>query len=215
MFSVIVAALVFNSCNNRKDYFYDLDVAPTLQIYDNASQGLTSNDIYDSLKIGVSYNTNFTFTSQVKSEVTATQTQGSDSIYIENDKIYIMPKTAGQSVIQLKATDSFNKSACVNMNFTVFTNLLPVAVFAVNQITGGLSPYEVQIDASASYDRDSKWGGKIVAYNYKINTNYNVTSELSSIRYIFDTSGQKKITVRVQDNSGDWSEEKTIYIIVN
>ena len=124
-------------------------------------------------------------------------------------------KTAEKSIIQLKATDSFSKSASVNMNFTVFTNLLPVAVFAVNQITGGLSPYEVQIDASASYDRDSKWGGKIVAYNYKINTNYNVTSELSSIRYIFDTSGQKKITVRVQDNSGDWSEEKTIYIIVN
>jgi hypothetical protein len=173
---------------------------------------MTNTDINDSAKIGVMYSTNFIFSAQTAASISANEIKGSDSLGVSGDEVNIKPKVEGLSKIVITATDKFSKTASINLNLTVFNNLPPVAVFTATQVQGGLSPYEVSIDASQSYDCDARWGGRVVAYRYKINTNYDVTSPLSSIRYIFNDSGQQEITVSVQDNNGAWSPEKTVYL---
>jgi hypothetical protein len=62
------------------------------------------------------------------------------------------------------------------------------------------SPFEYEVDATTSYDKDSKFNDKIVEYEYTLN-NYTFSTTLSKIRYIFGSAGQKLIKVRVKDNS--------------
>jgi len=50
------------------------------------------------------------------------------------------------------------------VQLTVFKNLIPVCVFT-DTLIAQLSPYQVFIDASKSYDQDSKWGGTISKFN--------------------------------------------------
>jgi len=95
----------------------------------------------------------------------------------------------------------------------VFRNLTPVALFTVNKI-GISSPYEYEVDASASYDRDARFNGKVVEYEYLL-ANYKFSSTLSKIRYVFGSPGQKLIRVRVQDNNGDWSNPVSEYVVLN
>ncbi len=66
------------------------------------------------------------------------------------------------------------------------------------------------VDASASYDKDARFNGKISEYEYTL-ANYRFSSPLSKIRYVFGSSGQKQIRVRVKDNSGDWSNQVSEY----
>jgi hypothetical protein len=214
LLSSVICAILIISCNNRDDYFYNITSGPVLEVYNPVSQSLTTGNFSDSAKIGVMYSTNFTMSAQTSASVTANELQGSDSLGVTGDKIYIMPKSEGLSKIAITATDKLSKTSSVNLDLTVFRNLLPIVVFTATQVQGGLSPYEINIDASQSYDKDSKWGGRVVAYKFKINTNYDVTTPLSSIRYIFDSAGQKEITVSVQDNNGDWSAEQTVYLVV-
>jgi hypothetical protein len=56
--------------------------------------------------------------------------------------------------------------------------------------------------------------GKIIEYEYTLQ-NYTFTTTLSKIRYVFGSSGQKLIRVRVKDNSGDWSESVSEYVVLN
>jgi hypothetical protein len=214
LLSSIICAILITSCNNREDYFSNITSGPTLQVFDYLNQSMTNTVINDSAKIGVMYSANFTYSAQTAATITVNELQGSDSIGITGNEVNIMPKMAGLSVIVITATDKFGKTASVTLNLTVFKDLPPVAVFTATQVLGGLSSYEVNIDASQSYSRDARWGGSVVAYQYIINTNYDDITPLSGIRYIFESAGQKKITVLVQDNNGVWSSEQTVYLIV-
>lgn len=211
---IAISIFIMSGCNNREDYFFNNSSSPILKIFNPVSQSLTTETIIDSAKKGVMYITNYTLSSETAVDVHSKQMQGNDSIGIEGDKIYIMPKTQGISKVDIIATNKLSKSSNVGLYLTIFNNLLPVSRFTAEQVQGGLSPFEINIDASQSFDKDAKWGGKIVAYKYKINTNYEVISELPGIRYICETSGQKKIAVSVQDNNGAWSSEQTVYLIL-
>jgi hypothetical protein len=111
------------------------------------------------------------------------------------------------------AKDSFNEEAKFSILFTVFRNIAPVALFSVKKI-GVSSPYEYEVDASASYDKDARFNGKIVEYEYTL-ANYKFSSTLSKVRYVFGSAGQKQIRVRVKDNSGDWSNQVSEYVVLN
>jgi hypothetical protein len=119
----------------------------------------------------------------------------------------------GQNNVTLLAEDSFGATAGFSISFTIFRNLAPVASFIVKKI-GVSSPFEYEVDATASYDKDAKFNGKIVEYEYTLN-NYTFNTTLSKIRYIFGSEGQKLIKVRVKDNSGDWSDIVSQYVVLD
>ena len=121
--------------------------------------------------------------------------------------------TEGQNMITLVAKDSFNEKSEFSISFTVFRNVAPVVSFLVTKI-GISSPLEYEVDASASYDKDTRFNGHVVEYEYTLQ-NYMFTTTLSKIRYVFGSSGQKLIRVRVKDNSGDWSESVSQYVVLN
>lgn len=85
--------------------------------------------------------------------------------------------------------DSFGEQAKVSISFTVFRNIAPVALFNVKKI-GVSSPYEYEVDASGSYDKDARFNGKIVEYEYTL-VNYKFSSTMIKIHNVFGSAGQK------------------------
>jgi hypothetical protein len=143
----------------------------------------------------------------------AIQDQGKDLVSIGSELITFTGVNEGQSRFSLVAKDSFGASVEFSVSFTVFRNIAPIASFTVKKI-GVSSPYEYEVDATASYDKDARFNGKIVEYEYTLQ-NYTFSSTLSKIRYIFGSAGQKLIKVRVKDNSGDWSDIVSQYVVLN
>ncbi|RPH86104.1 MAG: hypothetical protein EHM73_14420 [Chroococcales cyanobacterium metabat2.561] len=116
----------------------------------------------------------------------------------------------GLGRVTLYVKDAFGAQSTFSLNFTVFRNLPPALRMTVS-IVAIASPYEVEADASLSYDKDARFGGQIALYEYTFG-NYTFTSALSKVRYIFGSAGQKKVSIRVKDNSGDWSPLGSQYI---
>lgn len=203
--------IVVTSCDNREDYFEGVNKAPTLTVYSNGVE-VSSSEIIDSLKIGSPQEFSYYISDEEKVSLVDHQDQGSSQVDIADDKIKISGLAEGQSRIKLLVKDSFGAKAEFYFNFTVFMNLKPVTAFTMTRIAIA-SPFEFEVDASASYDKDSRFNGKIVEYEYTLQ-NYTFTTSLNKIRYIFGSNGQKKISVRVKDNSGEWSEIKSEYIVL-
>ena len=148
-----------------------------------------------------------------KIRIQVTQEQQQSTVDIGSELISFTGVTEGQDQVTLMAKDSFNEEAKFSISFTVFRNIAPVALFSVKKI-GVSSPYEYEVDASASYDKDARFNGKITEYEYTL-ANYKFSSPLSKIRYVFGSAGQKQIRVRVKDNNGDWSNQVSEYVVLN
>jgi len=208
----LIVQLLFNSCDNRKDYFIEINKTPSLSLVKSGVE-LTGNSLNDSLKIGEPYTLYFFIRDEEKIPLLAIQQQGKDLVNIGSDLITFTGVNEGQSRFSLLAKDSFGASAEFSISFTVFRNIAPVASFTVRKI-GVSSPYEYEVDATASHDKDARFNGKIIEYEYTLQ-NYTFSTTLSKIRYIFGSAGQKLIKVRVKDNSGDWSNIVSQYVVLN
>jgi hypothetical protein len=208
----LIVPLYFTSCDNRKDYFIEINKAPTLSLVKDGVE-LTGKTLNDSLKIGEPYPLYYFISDEEKIPLLAIQDQGKDLVTIGSELITFTGVNEGQSRFSLLAKDSFGASAEFSISFTVFRNIAPVASFTVKKI-GVSSPYEYEVDATASHDMDARFNGKIVEYEYTLQ-NYTFSSTLSKIRYIFGSAGQKLIKVRVKDNSGDWSDIVSQYVVLN
>jgi hypothetical protein len=204
--------LFLSSCDNREDYFIDINKAPTLSLVKNGLE-INGSTLSDSLKIGEPYSLQYSISDEEKISILVIQEQGEDLIKIGSELISFTGVNEGQSHVTLQAKDSFGEEAKFSLQFTVFRNIAPVASFIVKKI-GISSPFEYEVDATASYDKDAKFNGKIVEYEYTLN-NYTFSTTLSKIRYIFGSAGQKLIKVRVKDNSGDWSDIVSQYVVLN
>lgn len=200
------------SCDNREDYFIDINKAPTLSLVKNGLE-LKGSTLSDSLKIGQPLSLHYVITDEEKVKIQVLQQQQSNIVEVSSESISFTGVTEGQNIVSLTAKDSFNKEAEFSITFTVFRNIAPVASFTVKKIAVS-SPYEYEVDASGSYDRDAGFNGKIVEYEYTL-ANYRFSSTLSKIRYIFGSSGQKQIRVRVKDNNNDWSNLASEYVVLN
>jgi len=121
--------------------------------------------------------------------------------------------TLGVHAITFLTKDSYEKEGKAVANLTLFKNLRPVADVYVDKV-GINDPYEWAIIASGSYDRDKKYGGKIIEYHYIIG-NYQVKTPLDKINYIFPAPGNYYVDVMVKDNNDEWSITKTIYVAIN
>jgi len=204
--------LFFSSCDNREDYFIEVNKAPSLTLLKNGVE-LTGNTLSDSLKIGDPFSLHYFISDEEKIRIQVTQEQQQSIVDVGSELISFTGVTEGQDQITLMAKDSFNEEAKFSISFTVFRNIPPVALFSVKKI-GVSSPYEYEVDASASYDKDARFNGKIVEYEYTL-ANYKFSSPLSKVRYVFGSSGQKQIRVRVKDNNGDWSSQVSQYVVLN
>jgi hypothetical protein len=208
---VFAGQFFFSSCDNREDYFIDVNKAPTLSLFKNGV-ALEGNTHSDSLKIGVPLSLQYFIQDEEKIILQVSQEQPKSTFEVGPELISFTGATEGQNIFSLSAKDSFNEEAKLSLTFTVFRNIAPVAQFAVKKI-GVSSPYEYEVDASASYDKDARFSGKITEYEYTL-ANYKFSSPLSKVRYVFGSAGQKQIRVRVKDNSGDWSSQVSQYVVL-
>jgi len=208
----LILQLFFTSCDNRKDYFAEINKAPTLSLARNGLE-LTGNKLSDSLKIGEPYSLHYNISDEEKVRIQVLQDGQQSTFDVGSELISFIGVTEGQDQVTLVAKDSFGASAEFSISFTVFRNIAPIASFTVKKL-GVSSPYECEVDASASYDKDAKFNGKIVEYEYTL-ANYKFSSPLSKVRYIFGSAGQKQIRVRVKDNNGDWSSQVSDYVVLN
>jgi hypothetical protein len=208
----LVAELFFPSCDSREDYFIDVNKAPTLSLVRNGV-ALEGNTLSDSLKIGVPISLQYFIQDEEKIILQVSQEQQRSTFEIVNEVISFIGVAEGQDQVTLTAKDSFGQEAKFSITFTVFRNIAPIASFTVKKI-GVSSPYEYEVDASASYDKDARFSGNITEYEYTL-ANYKFSSPLSKVRYVFGSSGQKQIRVRVKDNSGEWSNYDSEYVVLN
>ena len=208
----LVAELFFPSCDSREDYFIDVNKAPTLSLVRNGV-ALEGNTLSDSLKIGVPVSLQYFIRDEEKIILNVSQEQPKSTFVVGPELISFTGTTEGQNIFSLSAKDSFNEEAKFSITFTVFRNIAPVAQFTVKKI-GVSSPYEYEVDASASYDKDAMFNGEITEYEYTL-ANYKFSSPLSKVRYVFGSAGQKQIRVRVKDNNGDWSTQVSQYVVLN
>jgi hypothetical protein len=212
VFFALAIQIFFSSCDNRKDYFIEVNNAPILSLVKNGVE-LTGSTLADSLKIGEPISFHYVITDEEKIRIQVAQEQQKSKVDVGTELISFMGVTEGQDQITLLAKDSFDEEATFSITFTVFRNIAPVALFTVTKI-GVSSPYEYKVDASGSYDKDARFNGKIVEYEYTLN-NYTFSTTLSKIRYIFGSAGQKLIKVRVKDNTGDWSALVSEYVVLS
>lgn len=212
VFFAFASGLFLPSCDNRKDYFIEVNKAPSLTLVKNGVE-LTGNTLTDSLKIGQTLSLHYIISDEERIKLQVTQEQGQSTIDIGSESIDFTGASEGQNLVTLMVKDSFGEQAKFSMTFTVFRNIAPVAFFTVKKI-GVSSPYEYEIDASGSYDKDARFNGKITEYEYTL-ANYKFSSTLSKIRYVFGSAGQKQIRVRVQDNNGEWSSQASEYVVLN
>ena len=206
------------SCDNRKDYLQSLNKEPVLKIKKDGTSDAFTSSVSDSFKLeNLHYICDYTFTDEKIENVILSTVYGSGSgtaaVDASNKTLVISPVTPGTQSIDLTATDQFGAKCTCNVSLTAFANLLPLAFVNVIQ-TDIDAPHEVNIDASASYDRDARFGGHIVQYEYKVGTTYIVDTPFSNINYIFAAPGNYNIYVRVEDNNGGWSPTKTTNITV-
>jgi len=199
----------FISCDKWDDYYKDQDKAPEIIFYKN---DVPYNDTIDSLKLNTSLALSYKIIH--RENLNLTISNAIDSIATLNGKILtIKGLFEGNFNIDLKVVDSYNKSLEKQLTFHIFKNLLPVANFNCTQIMT-LSQYETKIDASSSYDKDSRFGGKIVLYEYTFDNAVTFQTELNVVYFTFNSKGNKEVKLRVKDNDDAWSDYATKYITI-
>lgn len=118
---------------------------------------------------------------------------------ILNLRVY--PSTTGLSRIVFDATDKLSKRAEATLELTGFNNLTPVAKMSVTA-KRQFDELDYELDASASFDRDAKYGGQVVRYLFKIGDEPALLVDKPTIRKVFNEKKSYFITVQVQDNDG-------------
>jgi hypothetical protein len=221
---LLLATVFLNSCDTRKDFNAGLNSPPQLLIRsDDANFNPTSayqQVINDSLKLSQG---NYPFdynlqTNEVLGTIPVSVNIIGNGIFQNLASTPAMgyifrPGTVGFQSINLKAIDAYGLSTTASLNLTTFKDLPPIALLTYLN-TAVLNPLQYKLDASASYDKDAKFGGTLINYQFNISPNYQVITPYSSISYIFPSAGNFQVSLRVEDNDSTWSPSYVIYINV-
>lgn len=209
----ILLVLVVASCDDRYDYFEANNQNPVIQLYDQANE--KTKVVNDSLKYHMKARNSYILEYDCQDDndklnVDHIYLAGGGQVHIDQtlEQIEVIPEEIGMNKIEVVSEDPLGGSDKVTINLEVFENLLPVA--RVDYEIG--DNRMVRIDASASYDRDAKFGGRIIAYEYTIKGDYKVETELDNVYYQFNADGSYIVKVRAKDNNEQWSEVKQITI---
>ena len=205
-----------SACDKRKDFYEGLNVAPVIEMRKQGTS-VFATGLNDSIKkMFPDYNLELKLVDVENLPLNYSVSTSTDKFIVTNNFGSFSPDTTklGIHTILFSATDKYNVTTNARATFTVFDNIPPVALFTSTR-TAVYDPLQFNIDASASYDGDAKYGGQIVQYQFIINTSYVVTTAFNNINYIFPSTGNYTISVRVQDNNGVWSLPKQMILNVN
>lgn len=214
-FAILVSSIL--GCDKRKDFYGDINSAPKIEMrkkdVGSYSTGLNDSikklfpDYYLDLRVTDEENLSFNY-----SLMTATDKY----MRLSDNAVKFTPDTSKSGVHSMvfTVTDAYEAAGTSTASFVIFDNLSPVALFQTTKIAV-YDPLEYNIDASSSFDRDSKYGGQIVEYEFVINTSYKVNTQFNNINYIFPSIGNYTISIRVKDNNGIWSATKQIVLSVS
>lgn len=229
--SILLLMVVIISCDTRTNTLKLRNVAPVLTLTKNLnSQSISSNVTYtatitDSAKIYLPYKIGYQLNEeQIQTPINVKYVNGiltyRDSIVNETKGLIkgtglmsYEPAANGIHHLEFTVTDGWGSSGIANMYLTVFENLLPHAGLQV-QAMGVNSPYERKLNGSTSYDRDEKFGGKIIAYQFIVG-NDSTIFPTPIMNYIFTGPGQYSVGLRVKDNNNAWSTVTSVlYTII-
>ncbi len=218
-------AILFSCCDTRRDFNVNLNTAPQLSIRhdDSNFNALSSYQtiLTDSFKLSQGnyyFDYNLQDNEALQSVRVITNILGNgvfQTLSLTSSQRFVFnPKTTGFQSIQLKAIDGYGLSGDASIRLTTFKDLAPVAYLTYLQ-TAVYDPLEFRLQADQSYDRDAKFGGRIINYEFSISPDYQVITPSNFISYIFPGTGNFQISLRVEDNDSVWSSSFVSYINVN
>ncbi len=225
MVAAIAAAMISTSCENEKDFFKQYNTAANIQFL--RSGGNYSDTLADSVKLGYA-DTCYVKIDDENSNVWVKYSENNLNIYLQDSLITQRRIKAqpGQSLLIAKGLKAGRFDGTIFLNdvygletqrkvkFTVFENLEPIALLKVDVIKQ-VSPLEISIDLSKSYDKDATYGGKIEEYEYRIGEFYVLSSaKFRSIKYVLPKQGSYLIKCRVKDNNKVWSKDVSFEVTV-
>ncbi len=230
--AVVTAFLFLTSCEEEKDFFVNYNV---LDVQFSLRNKAFADSLVDSVKFGFTESCKLKMSQNFSSIEVRSQFEYSPSAFISLKKdevggefdinkgvmtetgekeIFIKGGKVGNTLGLLIFKDGYGKEVKKKVKLTVFENLEPVTNMQIEAIKN-ISPYEIEINLSNSYDRDAIYGGKIVEFEYRIGDFYLLrTSKFSSIKFVLPQKGTFLIKCRVKDNNGVYSVEKTKEITV-
>lgn len=212
---ILFVGVLISSCDKRKDFYASLNLAPKIEMRKQGAHAFKS-ELNDSIK---KMFPDFYMDLNVIDEQPLPLNfllSGADKFTLTNGVGKYTPDTTklGSHKIVFVATDNYNVTTTSTATFEVFNNLPPVSACSTLKLAIH-DPLEYNIDASLSYDRDAKFGGSIIEYEFIINTTYKVNTAFNNINYIFPSSGNYTVVVRVKDNNNEWSAKKTIIVAIS
>ncbi len=209
---IIITGALLWSCDNRKDPYAGIDPPPILTIQ-KLTDTIARTSLSDSMILGKPYIFKYNIVSFENLSLNIVKSPDSDSVVVSNNLVYVSRTNEGISTYILNTMDPFGKSAKATVQITYFNDIPPVCEFTVT-LVGQLSPYEIDINCSVSYSPAVRWKEQIKMYEYRIENDYDVQTELNEIHYICDGPGQKKISVRCSDTNGTWSQWVNEYFML-
>lgn len=138
-----------------------------------------------------------------------------NNVLVDSDQLEFeyFPRNTGLHTFRLTVIDNFELFSDVTIELQSFDNLLPNAALTVSKI-GQRSRYEYRLDGSESFDRDQRFGGRVVEYEFSVlGKVFNVLQD--QIIVIFPEDGIYTIGLRVRDNDGRWSGKRELDVVVD
>ncbi len=220
--SIIIFIIVIISCEKHKDPFSSLNSKPEIQEFKFDSDSLKykkDTPFKISLKYKDDENQKLTATfkfisghGDIYHSSFIERSQAINSIVFDapsefDSSLYFIPDTTGKVEIELELSDRVKSSTQRTETFFFF-NLKPVASFTY-RLLSNVSPYEVQVDASASYDPDK---GTIEWYYWQFDDGTpEITTKAKTWNHIYQQAGSYSVRLRVVDNDG--GDSSTVNVI--
>ena len=220
LISIITLTMLILACEKRKDPFSALNKAPVIQefSFEDDSLKFTKTQPFD-----ISYLT-LKYVDNERQQLTATfnfltgsgkifhtlfkeKTRKGNSITFdvpssfnsdEDGRIGFIPDTIGLVEIELVLSD---KVKLIEKTITAFfyKNLDPAAIFTY-KLKSSVSPYELEVDASRSHDRDA---GKIEWYYWWFGDGTpTVKTGSNTFQHKYQRSGTYTVRLKVEDDEG-------------
>ena len=218
------------SCNNEDAFFESLNDAPIITI-SNSTKAVVTDSVKISLKTGQStYEVilNLNDPNNNVENVTYALISGKGKFYSDKSfqnlqpnpvipiggksTLYFQPEYMGVNTIRFTVLDKFKKSSNVMLNLTAFQNMSPYAEFTYKLLRVN-SPYEYELNASPSFDKDEKYGGAIVTYRWTIN-GVSKDTDKEIFPWVFPSPGNYTVRLEVKDNDGQWGNAASSVITV-